>query len=77
MAWPSRANDPEFAQWAAKAMRASATPKNVAAQIRYIIENLDAREALRLIQVPTLVLSTKENRAYTIEEGLVNVYRYE
>ena len=77
MAWPSRANDPEFRRWVATETRAIATPKNAAAQTRYIIENLDAREALRLIQVPTLVLSTKENRAYTIEEGLVNVYRYE
>jgi class 3 adenylate cyclase len=69
MAYPSRVNDPELAQWAAKAMRAIATPRNAAAQIRYIVENLDAREALPLIQVPTLVLSTKDNLIYTIEEG--------
>jgi class 3 adenylate cyclase/pimeloyl-ACP methyl ester carboxylesterase len=69
LAWPSRANDPEFRRWVAKETRAIATPKNAAAQTRYIIENLDAREALSLIQVPTLVLSTKDNRAYTIEEG--------
>jgi class 3 adenylate cyclase/alpha-beta hydrolase superfamily lysophospholipase len=66
---PSRANDPEYLQWAAKLMRASATPKNAAAQIRYIIESLDAREAVPLIQVPTLVLHTKDNLVYSVEEG--------
>jgi class 3 adenylate cyclase len=50
-------------------MRASATPKNAMAQIRFVIENLDAREALPLIQVPTLVLHSKDNLGYTIEEG--------
>jgi class 3 adenylate cyclase len=67
--WPSRANDPEFGKWVAKYLRASATPKNAAAQIRYIIENLDARNALPLIHVPTLVLHTKDNPVYSIEEG--------
>jgi class 3 adenylate cyclase len=69
MAWPSRANDPEFLQFAPKAMRAFATPKSVAAQIRYIIESLDVREALPLIQVPTLVLHCKDNLLYSIEQG--------
>ena len=69
MAWPSSANDPEFGRWVAKFMRASATPKSAAAQIRYMIENLDAREALPLIRVPTLVLHNKANRIYPIEEG--------
>jgi class 3 adenylate cyclase/pimeloyl-ACP methyl ester carboxylesterase len=64
--YPSRANDPEFAQWFAKMSRASATPRNVAAQVRYIIESLDAREALPLIQVPTLVLHTKDNLRYPL-----------
>jgi pimeloyl-ACP methyl ester carboxylesterase len=67
-AYPSRANDPEFAQWLAKLQRASATPRSVAAQIRYIIESLDAREALPLIQVPTLVLHTKDNLLYSFKE---------
>jgi class 3 adenylate cyclase len=67
--FPSRANDPDFQQWGAKYLRAMATPRNAAAQFRYIIESLDAREALPLIQVPTLVLHTKDNLAFTIEEG--------
>jgi pimeloyl-ACP methyl ester carboxylesterase len=69
LAWPSRANDPEFGRWVAKITRAAGTPKNVAAQVRYIIESLDARDALPLIQVPTLVLHTKDNQVYSIEEG--------
>ena len=69
MAWPSRASDQEFVQWLAKGIRAIATPKNVAAQLRYIIESMDAREALRLIRVPTLALHSTNNPAYSIEEG--------
>jgi class 3 adenylate cyclase len=67
--FPSRATDPEFLQRNAKMMRASATPKNAAAQIRYIIKSLDARETLPLIQVPTLVLHSTNNPDYSIEEG--------
>jgi class 3 adenylate cyclase len=67
--FPSRASDPEFRGWGAKYMRAFATPKNAAAQIRYFIESLDAREALPLIQVPTLGLHSKDNLDYSIEEG--------
>jgi class 3 adenylate cyclase len=69
VAFPSRAHDPEFRQRRATMMRAFATPKNAAAQIRYMIESLDAREALPLIRVPTLVLHSGGNRFYSIEEG--------
>jgi class 3 adenylate cyclase/alpha-beta hydrolase superfamily lysophospholipase len=68
-AWPSQADDPEFGQWVAKVMRATATPRRAAEQIRYIIESLDAREALALIRVPTLVLHSNGNRFYSSEEG--------
>jgi class 3 adenylate cyclase len=34
-----------------------------------MIESLDAREALPLIHVPTLVLHTKDNQVYSSEEG--------
>jgi class 3 adenylate cyclase/alpha-beta hydrolase superfamily lysophospholipase len=69
MFFPSRANDPEFRQWVAKAMRASATPRSAAAQFRYITESMDAREALPLIRVPTLVLHSTNTLIYSIEEG--------
>jgi len=67
--FPSRANDPEFREWMAKEMRAMATPKNAAAIFRYFLENLDAREALPLIRVPTLVLHAKDNLDFSIAEG--------
>jgi class 3 adenylate cyclase len=67
--WPSQADDPEFLQWVAKVMRTVATPRTAAARIRYIIESLDAREALSLIRVPTLVLHTENNRFYSSDEG--------
>jgi class 3 adenylate cyclase len=69
ISFPSRVDDPEFCHWAAKVMRAEATPKNAAAQFRYVIESLDARHALPLIQVPTLVLHTRDNVLYSIEES--------
>jgi class 3 adenylate cyclase len=69
MSFPSRANDPEFAQWIAKQMRASATARSAAAQFRHIIESLDARHSLPLTRVPTLVLHRKDNLLYSIEEG--------
>jgi hypothetical protein len=34
-----------------------------------MIESLDARHALPLIQVPTLVLHSKDNPVYSIEQG--------
>jgi class 3 adenylate cyclase/pimeloyl-ACP methyl ester carboxylesterase len=64
--YPSRADDPEFAQWLAKETRSVATPRSVAAQVRYMIESVDARKALPLIQVPTLVLHTKDNLLYPL-----------
>jgi class 3 adenylate cyclase/alpha-beta hydrolase superfamily lysophospholipase len=68
LAYPSRADDPEFRQLIAKASRTMATPKNAAAQIRSFVESLDAREALPLIRVPTLVLHAQDNLVYSMEE---------
>jgi class 3 adenylate cyclase/pimeloyl-ACP methyl ester carboxylesterase len=67
--FPSRANDPELRQWAAKVMRASATPKSAVAQLRYIYESLDVRDVLPLVRVPTLVLHTTDNLDISIEEA--------
>jgi class 3 adenylate cyclase len=66
---PSRVDDPEYGEWVARAMRAVATPKSMAAQTRYIIESLDARDALPLIRVPTLVLHATDSPQYSIDEG--------
>jgi len=65
LAYPSRANEPEFGHRLAQGMRAIATPRSAAAQFRHMIESLDAREALPLIRVPTLVLHSKDNWFYS------------
>jgi len=36
--------------------RSAVTPRTAAAQYRYILENIDVRDALRYVQAPTLVL---------------------
>jgi class 3 adenylate cyclase len=51
--------DAEFLALTAQVLRASATPRTAAAQYKHVLRN-DAREALPLIQVPTLVLNVKE-----------------
>jgi pimeloyl-ACP methyl ester carboxylesterase len=66
---PSQADDRDYAQRLAKGLRATATPRNAEAQIRYLIESLDARKALPLIQVPTLVLHSRGNLVVSIEHG--------
>jgi class 3 adenylate cyclase len=53
---PGRANDPEFIRLAAKMVRSSATPRSAGAQLDYMLRSMDVRQALPLIQAPTLVL---------------------
>ena len=65
---PSQAGDPEFVKWAAKFMRAAATPRAVAAQLRYMF-GLDARAVLPLIRVPTMVMHTRGLGLVPIEHG--------
>jgi class 3 adenylate cyclase len=67
--YPDRADDSEFLLWQARYSRAAATPRSAAAQIRYEYEAADARRALPLIQVPTLVLHTKDNLIVPNAEG--------
>ena len=66
---PARANDADFARSYARTLRASATPRNAAAQLRYILENVDVRSVLDLIQAPTLVLHTSQNPLIPIDHG--------
>ena len=65
---PSRAGDPQFRRYAAKFMRAAATPRAVAAQLRYLF-GLDARSVLPLIQTPTIVLHSKDFPLFPLEHG--------
>ena len=66
---PSLSIDDELARIGARTMRASATPRAAANQYEYILQNLDVRQALPLIQAPTLVLHTRGNRLVPVELG--------
>jgi class 3 adenylate cyclase len=66
---PGRAEDAEFAHNRARRFRSAATPRNAAAQLRYIFENVDVRSVLPLIQAPTLVLHTSHNPLVRVDHG--------
>ncbi len=66
---PSMANDAEFLTFVAKMLRASATPRAAASQFNYLLRNVDVRDALPLIQAPTLVLHASENPLLPVSHG--------
>jgi class 3 adenylate cyclase len=69
LAVPSRATDPEFLDRYGSLLRSSATPRMAAAQYDYILRRIDVRQALSLIQVPTLVLHSRENNFLPLTHG--------
>jgi class 3 adenylate cyclase len=66
---PSRADDEEYVRLVARMLRASASPRSAAAQVDYIMRHLDVREALPLIQAPTLVIHSMDNLLFPVEHG--------
>ena len=66
---PSYADDAERIRWGAMMNRASVTPRAMAAQCHYLFHNLDVRQALPLVQAPTLVLHVKDSPFLSIEHG--------
>ena len=68
LAFANPSADPEFLHLTAKVLRASATPRTAAAQYNNVLRN-DVRQALSLIQVPTLVLQVKEQPLSPVEHG--------
>jgi class 3 adenylate cyclase len=68
LANPSMADDAEWIRFTSKAIRSSATPRTAAAQFDYILRN-DVRQALPLIQAPTLVLHCKDSTLVPIAHG--------
>jgi class 3 adenylate cyclase len=66
---PAVAADTEFAIAYARRLRAAASPSTAAAQYRYIMESLDVRAMLPLIQAPTLVVHTSENPIVPPDHG--------
>jgi DNA-binding winged helix-turn-helix (wHTH) protein/pimeloyl-ACP methyl ester carboxylesterase len=65
---PSRAADPAFRQWWAHYLRQGASPGAALALTRMNAE-VDVREILPLIRVPTLVLHRSGDRCLKVEEG--------
>jgi class 3 adenylate cyclase len=68
LANPSVAEDPQQLKELARASRSSATPHAAAAQYAYVLQNVDVRNVLSLIQIPTLVLHLL-NQFLAIEHG--------
>jgi DNA-binding winged helix-turn-helix (wHTH) protein/pimeloyl-ACP methyl ester carboxylesterase len=65
---PSRAADPAFRDWWAHYLRQGASPGAALALTRMNAE-VDVREVLPLIRVPTLVLHRSGDRCLRVEEG--------
>jgi class 3 adenylate cyclase len=65
---PSLANDQQFLQFLAKAMRSSVSPGAAKAWLRMIRE-IDVREALPQIRVPTLLVHRTGDRAVDVESS--------
>jgi class 3 adenylate cyclase/esterase/lipase len=65
---PSMAHDQEWVRFTSRCIRSSATPRTAAAQYDYILRN-DVRQALALIQAPTLVLHAKEHALVPVAHG--------
>ena len=69
VAFPSMAHDREFASWITRSLRAALTPHTAGAYFRYIFESLDVRQALPLIQAPTLILHNRSNPFVPVSHG--------
>jgi class 3 adenylate cyclase len=65
---PTSAGDAEFMKLSTRMLRISNTPRAAAAQYNYLLRR-DVRQALPMIQAPTLVLHVKENVLVPIEFG--------
>jgi class 3 adenylate cyclase len=65
---PSLAEDPRGRAWFARYMRASASPRIAAAQLRPMLE-LDLRDVLSSIRVPTLVLHRRDFVLIPVAQG--------
>ncbi len=65
---PTSAGDSEFMRLSTRMLRVSNTPRSAAAQYNYLLRR-DVREALPMIQAPTLVFHVKENVLLPIELG--------
>ncbi|HYI35524.1 MAG TPA: adenylate/guanylate cyclase domain-containing protein, partial [Thermoleophilaceae bacterium] len=65
---PSRAGDPEFAEWAGRMERYSASPGTIRRMFDAIAET-DVRDVLPAISVPTLVMHRRDDSFLMIEHS--------
>jgi pimeloyl-ACP methyl ester carboxylesterase/DNA-binding winged helix-turn-helix (wHTH) protein len=65
---PSRANDPAFREWWASYLRMGSSPGAAVALTRMNAE-IDIRDVLPSIRVPTLVIHRRGDRCLKVEEG--------
>ncbi len=65
---PSMAGDPEFREWWAEYLRMGASPGAAVALTRMNAE-IDVRDVLPLVRVPTLVMHRRDDMCLRVEEG--------
>src|SRR5687767_4553845 len=65
---PSVANDPQFRQWWATYLRMGASP-GAALALTQMNAEIDVRQVLPSIRVPTLVIHRREDQCLKVEEG--------
>jgi class 3 adenylate cyclase len=65
---PSKANDEAFERWVGRYLRQSASPKAAAALLRMNTQ-IDVRDVLPTIHVPTLVMHRSGDRESSVDEG--------
>ena len=65
---PSRAADPAFRQWWSNYLRQGASP-GAALTLTQMNAEIDVRDVLPLVRVPTLVLHRSGDRCLLVEEG--------
>jgi pimeloyl-ACP methyl ester carboxylesterase/DNA-binding winged helix-turn-helix (wHTH) protein len=65
---PSVADDPEFREWWATYLRMGASP-GAALALTQMNAEIDVRQVLPLVRVPTLVIHRRDDRCLKVEEG--------
>ena len=66
---PEMSDDPTYIEDAVMLAHFAATPREAAAQYEYLLRNVDVRQALPLIQVPTRVLHVRHSPVVPLEHG--------
>jgi class 3 adenylate cyclase/pimeloyl-ACP methyl ester carboxylesterase len=65
---PSAASDPEFRSWLGRYQRLGSSPGEVIA-FRRMLEEVDVRQVLSSVRVPTLIIHRRDNRLVEVGHG--------